>query len=167
MLGAVIGALLPDLSLYLLAGTALFILRLSPQRVFDELYFSDTWQTMFAIDNSFLVWGAGLALALWWRAPAGIAMAAAGLLHLALDLPLHAGDGRAHFWPLTRWVFDSPVSYWDSTHHAMWVAPVAAALCLTCYTLLWRSGIGLWAKAGFGALVAAELWVASQWILHF
>ena len=52
---AAAGALLPDLSLYVLAGTSLFILGIPPQRVFDELYFSDSWQAVFAVDNSFVI----------------------------------------------------------------------------------------------------------------
>ncbi len=39
VLVAMIGALLPDLSLYLMAGTALFKPSISPGVVFDELYF--------------------------------------------------------------------------------------------------------------------------------
>ena len=57
ILAAFAGAMLPDLSLYLLAGGALYIFAIPPRVVFDELYFSPAWQTVFAIDNSFLVWG--------------------------------------------------------------------------------------------------------------
>ncbi|MEM7296588.1 MAG: cobalamin biosynthesis protein CobQ, partial [Pseudomonadota bacterium] len=65
--GALVGALLPDLSLYVLAGVSLFVLGISPDRVFGELYFSDSWQLAFAIDNSLVLWGLGLVLALWLR----------------------------------------------------------------------------------------------------
>lgn len=164
---ALLGALLPDLSLYLLAGTSLFILNIPEQVVFGELYFSPAWQAVFAIDNSFLIWGAVLMLALWLRWRPMTAFASAGLLHLTTDFFLHAGDGRAHFWPLTDWVFESPVSYWDSHHHAHWIVPVAVFICVVAYFHLWRAGIGIWGKLGFGCLLAAELWVASQWILHF
>ncbi len=37
---AALGGLLPDLSLYFLAGGALFVLQIPPERVFGELYFS-------------------------------------------------------------------------------------------------------------------------------
>ena len=54
---AAIGALLPDLSLYLLAGTSIFLLGIPPQRVFDELYFSSTWQTIHKwVTNSSHLW---------------------------------------------------------------------------------------------------------------
>lgn len=167
MAAALAGALLPDLSLYLMAGTSLYILNISEQVVFGRLYFSSAWQTVFAIDNSFLLWGAVLLVAIRLGWAPMMAFASAGLLHLATDFVLHAGDGRPHFWPLSDWVFDSPLSYWDRTHHALWIAPVAALACLAAYTVLWRKGIGLWGRLGFGALLAAELWVARQWILYF
>ena len=64
---ALIGAMLPDLSLYLMAGVSLILLKIPPETVFGELYFSDAWQMVFAIDNSFLIWLGLLALAIWRR----------------------------------------------------------------------------------------------------
>lgn len=84
----------------MLAGGALF-LGIPGQRVFGELYYSQAWQTVFAIDNSVILWGAVLAIALWLRKPALVALSGAALLHIALDLPLHHDDGRPHFWPLS------------------------------------------------------------------
>ena len=164
---AVLGAIAPDASLYVMAGVSLFVLSIPPQVVFDELYFSDAWQTVFAIDNSFFLWGALLGVALWRKSPALIAFAGAGLLHLALDFPLHAGDGRAHFWPLSDWVYASPVSYWDSAHHAAWVAPVTAVISVAAYAAIWRSSVSIPVLVAFGVLLAAELWVIRQWLLFF
>ena len=164
---ALVGSLLPDLSLYVMVGVSLFILNIPEQLVFDQLYYSPAWQTVFAIDNSFILWGLALGLGLWRGWPVLVAGAGAGLLHLALDFLLHAGDGRPQFWPFSAWVFHSPVSYWDSTHHALWVAPVAALACVASYVTLWRRGIALWAKAFFTLLLAAEIWVARQWLLFF
>lgn len=167
MAAAVAGALMPDLSLYALAGTSIYLLGIPPQQVFDVLYFSDAWQTVFAIDNSVFVWAGLLAAALWRGSRVLAAFAMAGLLHVTMDFFLHAGDGRPHFWPLSRWVFDSPVSYWDSSHHALWVAPAAAVLCVGACLVLWRRGTGILARAGFATLLVAELWVARQWLLFF
>ncbi|MEM7710494.1 MAG: cobalamin biosynthesis protein CobQ, partial [Pseudomonadota bacterium] len=83
---ALLGALLPDLSLYLLAGGALG-LGIPAQMVFDDLYFSETWRTVFAIDNSIFVWGAVLGLGLWLRKTWLVALAGAALLHVATDFP--------------------------------------------------------------------------------
>ncbi|MDW3222498.1 MAG: cobalamin biosynthesis protein CobQ [Paracoccaceae bacterium] len=161
------GALLPDLSLYVLAGSALFVFGLSPDVVFNDLYYSDAWQTIFAIDNSFLIWGAAFGVALWYRKPWAIALSGAGLLHLCLDFPLHHDDGRAHFWPVTRWVFESPFSYWDRAHCGLWFAPLGAFFAVIAATALWRRKHG-WPVTGLvGVLLLAELWVVSQWMFFF
>lgn len=164
---ACVGAVLPDLSLYVLAGGSIFLLGLSPQRVFDELYFSTAWQTVFAIDNSFILWGVLLALSVYKSIPWAQALTGAAILHLICDMPLHHDDGRPHFWPLSGWVFESPFSYWDRRHGAQWIAPVEAALAsaATVFILLRRPGI----RAGAVTLVllALELWIVRQWLFVF
>ncbi|MBF9031574.1 cobalamin biosynthesis protein CobQ [Rhodobacterales bacterium HKCCE3408] len=129
---ALLGGLAPDLSLYVMAGVSLAVMDIPPSRVFGELYFSDAWQRVFAVDNSVFVWGAILGLALWRRWPALVAFAGAGLVHLACDFPFHHDDGRAHFWPLTRWIFDSPLSYWDMRHGAGVIGPLEVLTAVTC-----------------------------------
>ena len=166
-LAALLGALAPDLSLYILGSVSLFILQIPPQVVFDELYFSDAWQTVFAIDNSFVVWGAAFALALWLRHPIAIVFTAAALLHLATDFPLHTDDARPHFWPLTDWRFESPVSYWDSAHGARWVAPVEGLSCLGLTVILWRRYPEWGWRALWLGLLAMELYVIRSWLLFF
>lgn len=143
---AFVGALIPDLSLYLMAGTHLLILGTPPEVVFGELYFSESWQTVFKIDNSLVLWGIALGLAFMLRNAVGIALCGAALLHLGLDFPLHHDDGRAHFWPISDWVFASPVSYWDMNHHAGWVVPVEVLAAMTCCVLLWRRHVNVWMR---------------------
>ncbi len=161
------GALMPDVSLYVMAGVSLFILQIAPEIVFGQLYFSQNWQTVFAIDNSFLLWGLVLAFAIWWKAQAGIALSGAGLLHLALDFPLHHDDGRPHFWPASDWVFESPVSYWDKAHHALWVQPLEALLVLICVIVLFRRFQRWPMRAVALVLLGTELMVARSWLLFF
>lgn len=164
---ALAGALLPDLSLYLLAGFCLFVLRIPPETVFGELYYSGLWQGIFAVDNSFLVWGALLALAIWRRKGWAIALTGAALLHLALDFPLHHNDGRAHFWPLSGWIFQSPISYWDRSHGAMWIGPIEAAASVIAAIRIWYWRPGLLLGACVAALLLAELMVARVWMFVF
>lgn len=167
VLAAMAGAMIPDLSLYLLAITSIYVLQIPPNVVFDELYFSDLWQSIFAVDNSFFVWGALLALALWRKSSWAIALTSAGLLHLVLDFPLHHDDGRPHFWPFSNWVFESPVSYWDRNHHAFWVGAVAAILSLLCAFVVWKQKPGLILSLAVGVMVAAEFRTASIWMFVF
>ncbi len=116
---ALAGAFIPDLSLYLMAGTHLLILGTDPQIVFGQLYFSDGWQAIFRVDNSIVLWGMGLVYAIWARSAWVVALRGAAVLHLGLDFLLHHDDGRAYSWPLTTWKFQSPVSYWDPNHYAL------------------------------------------------
>ena len=157
---AILGGLAPDLSLYLMAGTSLFLLNIPPSVVFGELYFSSTWQTIFSIDNSFIVWGSLLGIAAYRQSAAGIALCAAAILHLVLDLPLHHDDGRAHFWPLSNWIYESPISYWDRTHHAGYVAPVAAALATVSGFAIIKDDWRRWRTVFVVALVGLELFGA-------
>lgn len=164
---AVAGAIGPDVSLYLMAGVSLFILGNSPQVVFGEQYFSDAWQAVFKVDNSFFVWGVAFGFA-WWRgAKAAMVFAAAGLLHLALDFPLHHDDGRPHFWPLTDWIYESPFSYWDMARHAGVIGPLEMALsALFCGLLMLRFG-GVRSRFAIGALALAELSPLVIWAWMF
>jgi len=164
---ALLGALVPDLSLYLMAAHAIFVAQIPESVVFNELYFSDSWQQVFAIDNSFLIWGALLMGGIVLTLRPLIAFAGAGVLHLAADFLLHHDDGRRHFWPLSDWVFESPLSYWDSGHHALWVGPVLAVISALCVLLLWRR-LRPWGwRVLFGVLLLLELNTLRSWVLYF
>ncbi len=164
---AMAGALMPDLSLYLLVAGSLFVFGIAPDVVFDELYFSTAWQTIFAVDNSFFLWGGGLVLAIWLRKPWAIAFAGAGFIHLCLDLPLHHDDGRAHFWPFSHWVYESPYSYWDSGHGANWIAPLEGAMAAMAAVRLWLLQPGRSVMAAVVILLAAELSITWIWVFVF
>lgn len=156
------GATIPDLSLYALAGFELA--RGTPARtVFDELYWSDGWQTVFAVDNSIPLFAALLGLGLALRRGWVVALAGAALLHLAADLALHHDDARRHFWPLSDWVFVSPVSYWDPAHHGRLVAPLETAATLALCAVLWMRHRSRRVRAAVAALGAAQLAPAVVW----
>ena len=164
---ALIGALVPDLSLYLLAGWHVNVLGTSPEVVFGELYFSDGWQSIFRIDNSIILWGLILVGAIAVRQPILIAFAGAGLLHLMLDFPLHHDDGRAHFWPITNWIFQSPVSYWDWDHYGWIVGPLEIVIALICCAILWRRFQNAGMRAFIVVLAAAECLPVFVWAIMF
>ena len=161
--GALLGGLLPDLSLYLMAGYALFVLQLSTDVVFGQLYFSDTWQLVFSIDNSFVIWGVACALAVKIKRPFFIALSSAAVLHLLCDFTLHNDDARAHFWPITDWRFFSPVSYWDNNHHAAYVAPLEGLLASVAAVYLLSSKYHFAIKACLGLLLLAEIIAVTGW----
>ena len=154
---AVAGGLLPDLSLYLLAGFALYVQGIPAQVVFGQLYFSDAWQAVFAIDHSLPLWSLGLLVTLGLRSAAGTAFAGSGLLHAAVDFLLHHDDARRQLWPLSDWMFRSPVSYWDPQHYGYIAAPAEFLACLALSVLLWRRFRGGPARALIAAGMAMEL----------
>ena len=135
---ALLGGFVPDFSLYFMFFWHQFIIRTPTKTIFDELYFSDYWQKIFAIDNSFIVWGILLGLALFLTSGWMIAMSGAALVHLLCDFPLHVDDARAHFWPLTMWKFQSPISYWDINHHGSIVSTLEILLVSVMLGVLWK-----------------------------
>lgn len=164
---AAIGAMIPDASLYILAGVSLFVLGIAPETVFGELYYSPAWQTVFAIDNSFLVWGLLLAASFWFGSNWAKVLCLAALLHIALDFPLHHDDGRPHFWPISNWVFESPFSYWDRAHGALWIAPMEAILTVLGSIVLWFRKPPLWVIGYVTMLLFMQLWISAQWLFFF
>ena len=164
---ALLGGLAPDLSLYAMTIWHIRVLGTPASTVFDKLYFSEDWMAVFAVDNSFFVWGAilgaGAVLKLRWL----VVLAAAALLHILLDFPLHHDDGRPHFWPISMWIFESPISYWDWRHHANWVQPVEIAACLGCLWILWRRFSSVFAKAAILVVSVAQLVPLVMWAFVF
>ena len=156
-----------QLSLYLLAGWELLIKGTDAQIVFGQMYFSESWQAVFRIDNSFVIWGVVLGLGLALRKAWVIALAGAALLHIGLDFPLHHDDGRAHFWPLSTWVFQSPVSYWDRAHYGQIVGPIEIGLSLILCGVLWRRFTGWVMRSFITVLAVAEAAPVFIWMFVF
>lgn len=165
---AAFGALVPDLSLYLLAGWHLLVLQTDPGIVFGEMYYSESWQRIFRVDNSFVLWGIACVVAIMLRTPVFVALCGAALLHLLLDFPLHNDDARAHFWPLSDWKFISPVSYWDTKYYGHIVGPIEIAAVLACCFVLWRRYRGVIFMRSV-IVIASLLQVAPVviWLLYF
>lgn len=166
-IAALAGALAPDLSLYVMAGWHLFWLGTNPNIVFDVLYFSDEWMQVFAVDNSFLLWGVLLGVGLLRKSNWLIAFAGAALLHLALDFPLHHDDARPHFWPLTWWKFESPISYWDRNRFAGIVGPLEMLLSLVCLYILWRRFHAAVPRVILGVAALMQLAPVFIWVFIF
>ncbi|MEJ6403517.1 hypothetical protein [Yoonia sp. 2307UL14-13] len=101
------------------------------------------------------------------RSPVMIALCGAALLHLFLDFPLHHDDGRAHFWPLTNWIFQSPVSYWDRNHYGNIAGPLEIVLSLGCCVILWRRFRHVAMRGLIAVLGAMEFAPVILWTLMF
>ena len=135
---ALLGGFIPDFSLYFMFFWHQFILGTPTKTIFHELYFSNYWQKIFAIDNSFIVWGFFIGVAWSLKSKWIIAMSSAAFIHLLCDFPLHANDARAHFWPVTMWRFESPISYWDSNYNGNILSTLEIFLVCVMLGILWR-----------------------------
>ncbi|MEM1144581.1 MAG: cobalamin biosynthesis protein CobQ [Pseudomonadota bacterium] len=164
---ALAGSLAPDLSLYLMVGWHLGVVGTPAEIIFRDLYFSERWQTVFAVDNSIFLWLGIFALGVHLARPWLRTFAATALLHIAFDFPFHAGDGRPHFWPLSRWVFDSPISYWDNAHFGWLLGPAELALAGVLLILLIRRFRSASYRALFALLFAMEAGSSGVWHLVF
>lgn len=166
-LAALAGALAPDVSLYGMAGWHLLVLGTPPEVVFGQLYGSEAWMNVFRVDNSFILWGLLLLVGALVRSQVLIAFAGAALLHLAFDFPLHHDDGRPHFWPLTDWIFKSPLSYWDGRHHGRIVGQIEVGLCLGLCLVLWRRFTSLLARCVIALAAVAQVAPFLVWLMVF
>lgn len=164
---ALFGGVLPDLSLYALVAWDRFMGGLSFREIFDERYFSALYTSVFAIDNSAPLYTLLAAVALMTGASPLAALSGAALLHIALDLPFHHDDGRAHFQPFTDWVYDSPFSYWDVRHHGATVGALETFLVLALCVLLWRRFNGWKTRTVLVFAAAAQLATGAFWRLVF
>ena len=128
-----LGAVLPDLSMFGLFFYEVMIG--TPQRIiWNEKYYTPLWQNTTDLFNSFPLFLALYLLALYqrWRAVQVVCLAA--FLHLATDLPLHHDDGHRHFYPLSDWRYESPISYWDPNHYGdYWMIVEMVLLLVTAY----------------------------------
>ena len=131
------GALVPDASMFVFFGWSR-IQGWTSYETWNVQYWAEPWQTLGALSNSFVLFGLLLGIALWRKWPRLIAASAAALVHIALDFPLHADDAHRHFWPLTDWRFQSPISYWDSDYLGWLGGLIEGSFVLGALALLWR-----------------------------
>ncbi len=112
-----------------------------------RIYWTDWVQAGQAVSNSFPLFVAILAASLALRFRAAAVFAGAALLHLACDFLLHATDAHQHFWPLSTWRFESPVSYWDPAHFGGAVAMLEAVLGAALIAVLFRRFRKVWVRS--------------------
>jgi hypothetical protein len=160
-LAGALGGLAPDAPSFVLVGIAL-ARGTPPGEIFEVLYFSPGWQAIMAPSHSAPLWTACLAAALMARWSTGAAFFASGLLHGATDFLTHAEDPHRHFWPLSDWRFESPVSYWDPEHYGGVFAPAEIALAVLLSALLLRRYRSRWLAGALGLVVLAY---AAQYVV--
>ena len=166
----VVGAFLPDVPVFALFGIA-SAMGYTSQDVFGDFYFRNDMRNLMGAFNSFFV--AGLIAATgwfcrekWWGWPM-VFLAAAMTVHAATDLPVHVDDGHRHFWPFSSFVFNSPLSYWDNSHHGGIVSVVEAVLGIVCAVILWRRFPDRRIRLLCASAITAYIAVPAYWIWMF
>ncbi len=166
----VVGAFLPDVPVFALFGIA-SAMGYTSQDVFGDFYFRNDMRNLMGAFNSFFV--AGLIAATgwfcrekWWGWPM-VFLAAAMTVHAATDLPVHVDDGHRHFWPFSSFVFNSPLSYWDNSHHGGIVSVVEAVLGIVCAVILWRRFPDRRIRLLCAVAITAYIAVPAYWIWMF
>jgi hypothetical protein len=147
-----LAALIPDFSMFIFFAWSR-LMGWSGAETWNVRYWTEPWQTVGAASNSFVLAGGVLAIAIWRKWTLVAIACGAVLVHLALDLPLHADDAHRHFWPLTDWRFFSPISYWDPRSNGLIGAGIETGIVVIACAALWSRFRASWAR-GLVAFIA-------------
>ncbi len=125
-----IGAVLPDVPMFVMYFWARGIRRQCERQIWRETYWTPFWQT---INHSFhsIPLAAIAAISAHfagWQLAELLFLSA--ILHSLGDLPIHNHDAHRHFLPFSHFRFISPLSYWDPRHHGRIVSLVEKLLVL-------------------------------------
>lgn len=160
-----LGGVLPDIPMLLIV-LGLKLAAIPDPIIFGYLYWQDWWQVTNAIAHNFWLWGGLFLVALLLRERLAataeaidhwslvMVFSASAFLHVMIDFLVHREDAHMSFWPVTRWKFMSPVSYYDPAHFGGYFSLFEALLGLGLAALLIRRFANTWAR---GALFFAML----------
>ena len=140
------GALIPDLAMFGFYALLKFQ-GISEPQIWGTEYYRPFWQDVFDLFNSIPLAVIGIAVMLHFKRTGWALLFGSIVLHCLEDLPLHVDDGHRHFWPLSNFRFESPISYWDPDHHGAAVAGVEYALVLFASWRVWKLLRSHWMRA--------------------
>jgi hypothetical protein len=144
-----LGGIAPDVPMLLIV-LGLKLAGVSAQTIFGEMYWRNWWQVSNGIAHNFWLWSGLVILGLVMRERLSSSVrsfdgwtlvslfAGSALLHSAIDFICHREDAHMSFWPLMRWKFISPVSYYDPSHYGLWFSLFEAGLSLFLAAILFR-----------------------------
>ena len=144
-----LGGVAPDIPMLLIV-IALKLAGTPDRTIFGELYWQNWWQMCNAIGHNFWLWGGLVVLGLYMRDRLSASVrsfdgwtslslfAGSALLHTAVDFICHREDAHMSLWPVTRWKFMSPVSYYDPQHYGTWFSLFEAGLGVFLAYVLYR-----------------------------
>lgn len=168
----VLGALIPDLAMFVFYGWAKLIAGMTDTQIWDVAYYEAFWQNTFDFWNSIplALVGIGLGVGLarqtkWQSLGTAISICCASiLLHCLEDLPVHREDAHRHFWPLSNVRFKSPISYWDRDHYGNIFVLFEVGLVLVLSVYVFRLMRSWWGK---GLLILSNTFMLVAWSIFY
>ena len=166
---AAAGGFLPDIPMLLIV-LALKLAGFPAQQIFNEFYWQNWWQISNGLAHSFWLWGGLAVLAVVLRERLAntastidrwslvLVFALSGLLHSVIDFLCHREDAHMSLWPVTRWKFISPVSYYDHRYYGTAFSVFEAVLGLCLAILLFRQFRNFWVRLAL--VIAMTLYIA-------
>ena len=150
---ALLGAVLPDLPIFVLFGVETLILGHSQAEIWSERYFLPQWQNFIDPFNSIPLVFLGVGISYLLRSDRVRVVCWSMLLHCLADFFLHREDAHRHFFPLWDYKFKSPISYWEMDYHGGIVSAVEIVAMIGSSVYLFPRLQSYFAK---GALVAVN-----------
>ncbi|MGB0910078.1 MAG: hypothetical protein ACPGYT_06920 [Nitrospirales bacterium] len=147
------GAILPDAPMFLFYFIEKVVREVPESLIWSHDYYLAPWQNFIDSFNSLPLIGLGLLFTWKMRSRAGQLLFLSMVLHVFGDLPLHHDDAHRHFFPLSDWRFESPISYWDPSHYGNIVTGLEVLAVLVCAGLLFCSTkylVTKWVVGGIG-----------------
>ena len=149
-----IGALLPDIPIFLFYAIAKYIYKLPESKIWSEAYYEPLNQNIVALSHSIPLAVIGCVICYFCKWEFGMVLCASMVCHSLLDLPVHNDDAHRHFYPFSNYRFISPFSYWDIKHFAKYVAGFEVLLVLIANPFVMMMLKSPWTK---GIVVLVDL----------
>lgn len=150
----VLGAILPDIPIFIFYFWAKLVLQLPETQIWSEAYYQPFWQNIIALFHSIPLAAIGGLFAYYRGWQIGQIFFLSLVLHSLLDLPVHNDDAHRHFFPFSNYRFISPLSYWDSKHHGDLVSFIETLLVLGA--TVYNFGL-VQSRIGKGLMIAINL----------
>lgn len=150
-----LGSVLPDAPMLVLYAIDRVVNGLPEDVIWGQRYWTDAWQIPVAISHSIPLAVAAMVIAQIYRSEIVRIFSISVLLHIACDMPVHHDDAHMHFWPLSRWKFISPFSYWDRRYYGSIVSLIELAIAMGMIVVLWRRFESRWVRAALAVALAA------------
>ncbi len=141
------GALIPDLAMFGFYFWLKVATDIPESQIWRTEYYKPSWQLTFDFFNSIPLALLGMGIMLYAKRTDIALLFASILLHCLEDLPVHHDDGHRHFWPLSNFRFESPVSYWDPSHYGGIVSTLEGLLMLVASVYVFGKVRSRWTKA--------------------